>query len=109
MLDAQVCVSPNTLNYDKTSCVPGSDAWVPFPLIFMAGICIGVVFYIKKKKKPETKLITNIIIFMSFVEFIGMWLLFGLAASFGIRPVVYMLAIALLFLVATNGFFFVVF
>lgn len=36
-------------------------------------------------------------------------MIFGLAATFGISPVVYMLGIALLFSVATNLFFFMVF
>lgn len=105
---AQVCTSPNKLNYDKDSCVPGSDVWVPFPLLFICIILIVIVLYIKKKK-PESRFITNIIVFWGFVEFIGMWLIFGLAASFGIAPVVFMLAIALLFMVATNVFFFIVF
>ena len=67
------------------------------------------VVVITRRKKPESRLITNIIVFMGFVEFIGMWLILGLAASFGIAPVVYMLGIALLFMIATNLFFLIVF
>ena len=96
------------MNYDRDSCVPGSDAWVPFPLITIALIMTAVVV-ITRRKKPESRLITNIIVFMGFVEFIGMWLILGLAASFGIAPVVYMLGIALLFMIATNLFFLIVF
>ena len=81
---------------------------MPFPLITISIILIVLVYY-ARKKKPESRLIANIIVFWGFVEFLGMILIFGLAASFGIAPVVYMLGIALLFLVASNLFFFLVF
>lgn len=107
-LMAQVCIWPNELNYDMTSCVPGSDDFIPFPLLIIAIIATIAAVVIKHKKK-ETRFVATMIVFWSVIEFVGMIVVFYLASKFGIAPVVYMLLIAILLSVATNLFFFVVF
>ena len=49
------------------------------------------------------------IVFWSIVEFVAICVVFYLAVKFGIKPVVYMIMVAIMFTVATNLFFFIVF
>ena len=37
-LKAQICIEPNKLNYDMTSCVPGSDTFIPFPMLAVCAV-----------------------------------------------------------------------
>ena len=49
------------------------------------------------------------IVFWSFIEFVGMFVVLILAIKFGIAPVVYMMLVAVMFTIAINRFFLVVF
>ena len=107
-LKAQVCIEPNKLNYDKTTCVPGSDSFIPFPMLAFCALTT-IVVAIGNCKNKESRFIANLIVFWSIIEFLGMCIVLYLAVRFGIAPVVYMFLVAIMFTIATNLFFFVVF
>ena len=104
----QICIAPNTLNYDKTTCVPGSDAQIPFPMLAFFFI-VAMVVAIAKCKARKSRFVANLIVFGSIIETGGMIVVLYFAMDFGIKPVVYMLLFACMFTVAINLFFFIVF
>ena len=104
----QICISPNTLNYDKTTCVPGSDAQIPFPMLAFFFL-VAMVVAISKCKARKSRFVANLIVFGSIIETGGMIVVLYFAMDFGIKPVVYMLLFACMFTVAINLFFFIVF
>ena len=91
-----------------TSCVPGSDAFIPFPLLACCG-AFTLMVIISKLKNSKSRFVANMIVFWSIVEFVAICVVFYLAVKFGIKPVVYMIMVAIMFTVATNVFFFIVF
>lgn len=105
---AQICLEPNTLNYDKTSCVPGSDDWIPFPMLAVCAL-FTLVVAMGKCKSPESRFVANLIVLLSLVEFLGMLVVLYFAYRFGIAPVVYLMLTAIMFNIAINIFFMVVF
>lgn len=104
----QICISPNTLNYDKTTCVPGSDEQIPFPMLAFFFL-VALLVSITKCKSRQSRFVANLIVFGSCVETGGMIVVLYFASDFGIKPVVYMMLFALMFHVAINLFFFIVF
>ena len=93
---AQICYEPNKLNYDRTSCVPGSDNWLPFPMLAFCGFIILIVA-IDKLKSKSSRFIANLIVYLSIVEFLGMFVVLYFAYRFGIAPVVYIMIVAIMF------------
>lgn len=94
---AQICIFPNTLNYDKTTCVPGSENWIPFPMLAFCVAVILPIALISKCAAKESGFIANLIVFGSIVEALGMFVIIYFAYDFGISPVVYMMLIAVMF------------
>jgi hypothetical protein len=60
------------LNYDKTSCVPGSDEWIPFPMLWLC-VLVTLVVAVARFKHRESRFIANMIVFLSLIEFLGMF------------------------------------
>ena len=78
----------------------------------MLAFCFGIILpvaLIAKCKSRESRFVANLIVFGSIVEFVGMFYVLYLAYDFGIAPVVYMLTFAIIFAIAINLFFFIVF
>lgn len=96
ILKAQICLEPNELNYDMTSCVPGSDAFIPFPLLACCA-AVTLIVLISKMKNRESRFIANMIVFWSIIEFVAVLVVFYLSLKFGIKPVVYMILVAIMF------------
>jgi hypothetical protein len=63
-----VCEPPTTINYDRTSCVPGSDDWVAFPIWILWVAPTTLILLISKLKAKETKFVSNWIAFLSIAE-----------------------------------------
>ena len=72
-------------------------------------VLIAFIVAISKCKARESRFVANLIVFGSIIEFGGMIVVFMFAYDFGIAPVVYMMLFAILFTVAINLFFFIVF
>ena len=108
-MKAQICIEPNKLNYDKTTCVPGSEEWLPFPMLAFCVAVILPIAMISKCKSTQSGFVANLIVFGSIVEFLGMFVVLYYAYDFGIAPVVYMMLAAIMFTIAINLFFFIVF
>lgn len=107
-LDLSVCEAPDTLNYDKTKCVPGADDWVPFPIL-AACLCLTLLVALCKVTRRETRFIANMIVFWSVMETVCMVALIWTAVGFGITPVVYLTLAALLLHYMINFFFAIIF
>ena len=107
-LKARICEPPNNLNFDGTSCVPGSGSWIYFPLLSVCAL-VTIVVAIAKCKSRESRFVANLIVFWSIIEFIGMLYVWYLAYDFGIAPMVYMMLFAVLLAIAINLFFWIVF
>lgn len=104
-----VCEPPTTLNYDRTSCVPGSDDWVPFPIWILWIAPTFLILLISKIKARETKFVSNWICFLSVAEIGAIIYTLVLANSFGILPVTVLLAFAAAVHYGINLFFLLVF
>jgi hypothetical protein len=88
--------------------VPGSDDWIPFPLLAF-GVLLSLIVALSKCKSRESRFVANMIVFWSFLEFIGMFVVLYYAYRFGIEPVVYLILVAIMFTIAINLFFLVIF
>ena len=108
ILLAAICEPPQTLNYDKTKCIPGSEDYVLFPVMWVALVAVLLVVLFRAKSKL-TKFVPNMIIFLSPVEKISFVVFLIEAISFGIKPVVYLMAVAIVFSIAIDIFFLIVF
>ena len=107
-MDLSVCEAPDTLNYDKTKCVPGADEFIYFPILSTC-LVLTLIPVLSKITKRETRLIANIIVFWSVMETICIFGLLWLAVDFGIKPVVYLTLAAVLLHYMINFFFAIVF
>lgn len=108
LLKAQICLAPNELNYDKTTCVPGSDSFIPYPLLICCGI-FTVFSLISKIVKPRSHFFATMLAFWSIIETVGVLVVLHLAVGYGIKPVVNMILVSLMLSIATNIFFFIVY
>jgi hypothetical protein len=52
ILDLQICIGNDILNYDKTKCVPKPDKFFPFPMLILVLICTVIITYAKCKYFP---------------------------------------------------------
>ena len=88
--------------------MPGSDQQIPFPMLAFFFV-VALVVAISKCKARKSRFVANLIVFGSCIETGGMVVVLYFAYDFGIKPVVYMMMFALMFTVAINLFFFIVF
>ena len=72
ILDLQICVGSNILNFDKTRCIPQPDRFFPFPLLICVLICSIIITYVKCKKFPYMRWIASMISMLAFFEIIGL-------------------------------------
>ena len=93
---AQICNEPNRLNYDRTTCVPGSDVWIPFPMLCFCALLVLIVAFGNCKSR-DSRFVANLIVLLSIVEFAGIFIVLYFSHMFGIAPVVYMLSGAAMF------------
>lgn len=108
VLKARICEEGNRLNYDETKCIPGSENWVPFPILILA-VLASIVPIVSKVRNKETRLVANLICVLSITETIAIIVQVALANEFGIRPVLFLTGMALCFLYCTNVFFLIIY
>lgn len=108
VLKAVICEEPKTLNYDKTKCIPGSEEYILFPILFFSILLVIIVVFSKCKAK-ETKFVSSMIAFLVLAEKVALISLLWNAISFGIKPVVYLVVIGFVFEVGIDLFFLLVF
>jgi hypothetical protein len=108
VIKAVICLPPTTLNYDQTKCIPGSEDYIPFPVLAF-GVFLALIPLLSKIKARESRFITNMIAFLSIGEKVSIITLLIFAIAFGIKPVVYLVAVALMFEIAIDLFFLIVF
>jgi len=59
------------LNIDKTRCIPQPGDYIPFPLIICC-FFLSLLAVASKIRNKNSLLFTNIVAFISFIEFVGM-------------------------------------
>lgn len=103
-LKNQVCETNFELNHDKTACIPISTFYVPFPMLITL-ILLSMVPIISRIKRRNTLIVPNLTVVASFMETICMIVLVAEAKAYGITPTCYIAVVGLVFLLASNAFF----
>ena len=101
---AQICEEGYKLNVNKDRCIPIPGSYVPFPLI-IACLLLAILAYVSEVKIRSSLAVTNVIAFISIIEFVGILVLVVTARNIGLKSTFGLALAGLLFLLGANLFF----